>query len=122
MRKVADDETAYFGLMIAVMATAAVLAGVVHLPGIVEAFLAGLAVNAAVHEKPAKEKLQFLGDALFISIFFVATGFLIEPHEFYSSIINSFLLHWRSLLHCSPESRSRRKSPVGHSVTQIALG
>lgn len=90
--KVADDENAYFGLMLAVMAVAAVLANFVHLPGIVGAFLAGLAVNAAVHENPAKEKLQFFGDALFIPCFFVATGFLIEPHEFYRSVTNSFAL------------------------------
>jgi Kef-type K+ transport system membrane component KefB len=30
-----------------------------NLPGIFGAFPAGLAVNAAVHDKPAKEKLEF---------------------------------------------------------------
>jgi Kef-type K+ transport system membrane component KefB len=92
LNKVADDENAYFGLMLAVMALAAVLAHVVHLPGIVGAFLAGLAVNAAAHDKPAKEKLQFMGDAVFIPVFFIVTGFLIEPKEFYNSITHSLLL------------------------------
>ena len=40
------------------------------------AFLAGLAVNAAVHDKPAKQKLEFFGNSLFIPIFFIAIGFL----------------------------------------------
>ena len=51
-----NDENAYFiVLMLAVMAVAAALAALINLPGIVGAFLAGLAVNAAVHDKPAKE-------------------------------------------------------------------
>jgi Kef-type K+ transport system membrane component KefB len=86
LRKVSDEEYAYFGLMLLVMAIAAALAAVINLPGIVGAFLAGLAVNAAVHDQPAKEKLKFLGDALFIPIFFVVTGFLIDPREFYRSL------------------------------------
>ena len=86
LRKVADDEDAYFVLMLLVMTVAAVLAALINLPGIVGAFLAGLAVNAAVHDQPAKEKLKFFGDSLFIPIFFVVTGFLIDPREFYQSI------------------------------------
>jgi Kef-type K+ transport system membrane component KefB len=89
LRKVADDENAYFILMLAVMTVAAALAALINLPGIVGAFLAGLAVNAAVHDKPAKEKLKFFGDSLFIPIFFVVTGFLIDPREFYQSITDN---------------------------------
>ena len=65
--------------MFGIMAAAGVLAQTINLPGIVGAFLAGLAVNAAVHDKPAKEKLEFFGKAFFIPIFFVVTGFLIDP-------------------------------------------
>ena len=64
----------------------------INLPGIVGAFLAGLAVNAAVHDQPAKEKLKFFGDSLFIPIFFVVTGFLIDPREFYQSITGNLAL------------------------------
>ena len=92
LRKVADQEDAYFVLMLLVMTVAAALAAVINLPGIVGAFLAGLAVNAAVHEQPAKEKLKFFGDALFIPTFFIVTGFLIDPREFYHSITNNFAL------------------------------
>jgi Kef-type K+ transport system membrane component KefB len=56
--------------MLAIMGVAALLARIVNLPGIVGAFLAGLAVNAAVHDKPAKGELEFLASSLFIPIFF----------------------------------------------------
>jgi len=92
LRKVAEEEDAYFILMLLVMAIAAGLAALINLPGIVGAFLAGLAVNAAVHDKPAKEKLKFFGDSLFIPIFFVVTGFLIDPREFYQSITDNLAL------------------------------
>ena len=92
LRKVADEENAYFVLMLLVMTVAAALAAVINLPGIVGAFLAGLAVNAAVHDQPAKEKLKFFGDSLFIPIFFVVTGFLIDPREFYQSITDNLAL------------------------------
>jgi Kef-type K+ transport system membrane component KefB len=88
LRKVEDDEQAHFILMLAIMATAVALTRVVQLPGIVGAFLAGLAVNSAVQDKPAKEKLEFIGNSLFIPIFFVVTGFLINPIVFGRSLID----------------------------------
>jgi Kef-type K+ transport system membrane component KefB len=92
LRKVSDEENAYFALMLLVMTVAAALAAVINLPGIVGAFLAGLAVNAAVHDQPAKEKLKFFGDSLFIPSFFVVTGFLIDPREFYQTITDNLVL------------------------------
>ena len=38
--------------------------------------MAGLSVNAAVGIHPAKEKLEFIGGAMFVPIFFVVTGLL----------------------------------------------
>jgi Sodium/hydrogen exchanger family len=67
-REVEHDEDAYFILMLAIVAVAGLLAQIINLPGIVGAFLAGLAVNAAVHDKPAKEKLEFFGNSFFIPI------------------------------------------------------
>jgi hypothetical protein len=60
--------------MFLIMAVAALLAALVQLPGIVGAFLAGLAVNAAVHDKPAKEKVKFFGEALFVPCFVGEVG------------------------------------------------
>jgi Kef-type K+ transport system membrane component KefB len=65
--------------MLAILAVAAVIAQAINLPGIVGAFLAGLAVNAAVHNQPAKEKIEFFGNAFFIPVFFIVMGFLNNP-------------------------------------------
>ena len=87
-----DEEDTTFLVMLGIMAIAGVLAGAIQLPGIVGAFLAGLAVNAAAREAPASIKLQFLGKSLFIPIFFVVTGFLIDPVQFVYGIFDNFLL------------------------------
>ena len=92
LKKVEADENAYFVLMFGIMAVAGILAQTVNLPGIVGAFLAGLAVNAAVHDKPAKEKLEFFSNAFFIPIFYVVTGFLVDPLVFVQTIIDNFAL------------------------------
>jgi hypothetical protein len=77
--KFKDDQDAYFVLVLAIMAVAGLLAQSINLPGIVGALLAGLTVNAAVHDKLAKEKLEFFGTSFFIPIFIIVTGFLIDP-------------------------------------------
>ena len=78
--------------MLAMVAAAGLFAQIINLPGIVGAFLAGLAVNAAVNEKPAKEKLEFVGNTFFVPIFFIVTGFLIDPPAFAASITGNFPL------------------------------
>src|SRR5262249_35741467 len=83
-------EDAQFVLMLGIMAATGMLARLINLPGIVGAFLAGLAINEAAHDKTAKEKLEFVGQSFFIPIFFVATGFLIDPLEFGRSIVDHF--------------------------------
>ena len=92
LSKVERREEAYFGLMLGIMAVAGVIADQINLPGIVGAFLAGLAVNGAAREHPAKEKLEFFGKSLFIPSFFVATGMLINPTVFVSSLVHNLTL------------------------------
>ena len=46
------------------------------------AFLAGLALNRAARECRAKHELEFLGNTLFIPMFFITVGFLIDPRAF----------------------------------------
>jgi Kef-type K+ transport system membrane component KefB len=87
-----DNEEAYFVLMLVIIAIASALADLINLPGIVGAFLAGLALNTAVKDMPAKEKLEFLGRSLFIPCFFIVIGFLINPLAFLRSIIDNFPL------------------------------
>jgi len=92
LSKAQDQEDAYFILMLGIMALAGVLAQSINLPGIVGAFLAGLSVNAAVRDQPAKTKLKFFGDSFFIPIFFMVTGFLIDPRVFARSALDNFSL------------------------------
>src|SRR4029077_15709569 len=92
LKRVEDEEDAYFVVMLCIMAIAGVLADAIQLPGIVGAFLAGLAVNASARDKPASSKLEFLGKSLFIPIFFIVTGFLIDPVAFVEGIFDNFLL------------------------------
>jgi Kef-type K+ transport system membrane component KefB len=92
LQKVEAEEDAYFILIFGIMATAGILAQIINLPDIVGAFLAGLAVNAAVRDKPAKEKVEFFGNAFFIPIFFIVTGFLIDPVVFGHTVIDNFPL------------------------------
>jgi len=89
LKKVENHEDTYFVMMFAILAVAGLLSRIIDLPDIVGAFLAGLAVNAAVHDKPAKEKMEFIGNSIFIPIFFIATGFLIDPSVFFSSIVEN---------------------------------
>jgi Kef-type K+ transport system membrane component KefB len=90
LKKVENHEDAFFVLLFGIMAVAAALAAVVQLPGIVGAFLAGLALNEAAQNKPAEEKLGFFANALFIPTFFLVTGFLIDPTVFMRSLIDNF--------------------------------
>jgi Kef-type K+ transport system membrane component KefB len=92
LQKVENDENSYFILMLGIMVVSGFLAQLINLPGIVGAFLAGLAVNAAVRDKPAKGKLEFLANSLFIPIFFIVTGFLIDPLVFARSLVDNFAL------------------------------
>ena len=79
LKKAENDEATVFILMLCILTVTALLAQLINLPGIVGAFMAGLAVNAAVKDKPATVELGFLANTLFIPCFFVVTGFLIDP-------------------------------------------
>jgi len=92
LSKLRDNQAGYFVTMLAIMVVAGVLADLINLPDIVGAFLAGGAVNTAVGDHPAKEKLHFFGKSLFIPIFFIVTGFLIAPVAVGRTIHDNFWL------------------------------
>jgi Kef-type K+ transport system membrane component KefB len=87
-----SDEEAHFLLMLGIMAVAGAVADLINLPGIVGAFLAGLAVNGADQDNPARVKLEFFGKALFIPSFFIVTGLLIAPLAFAGDDVDHFPL------------------------------
>ncbi len=92
LKKFEREEEGFLIVMLAVMAISGVAAQAIQLPGIVGAFLAGLAVNASARDKSAAVKLEFIAKTLFIPAFFVVTGFLIDPITFVSGIRDNFLL------------------------------
>ena len=92
LSRMRSDEEAHFLLMLAVMAVAGAIADFINLPGIVGAFLAGLAVNSAVQDDPARLKLEFFGKALFIPSFFIVTGLVIDPVVFATDVVGHFPL------------------------------
>ena len=92
LRKVENEEETYFIVLLGILAGTALLAQFINLPGIVGSFLAGLPINAAVKDKPAKSKLEFMSNTLFIPCFFVVTGFLIDPFALARSLTGDFLL------------------------------
>ncbi len=75
-----------FLVMLMAVALAAVGAEAIHLEGIIGAFLAGLALNRAVQGSPALHEVEFLGNTLFIPIFFITVGFLIDLRVFAATL------------------------------------
>jgi Kef-type K+ transport system membrane component KefB len=90
LRRMQKSEDSHFVLMLGIMGAAALLAHLIQLPGIVGAFMSGLAINSAVQRHTSKERLAFIGNALFIPTFFIVTGFLINPKVFVTDIGNHF--------------------------------
>jgi Kef-type K+ transport system membrane component KefB len=74
-------------LTLLIVALAGFGAEVVGLEPIIGAFVAGLAVNEALSETEAKEQIDFLGRALFIPMFFVSIGFLIDVRVFLQTLV-----------------------------------
>lgn len=92
LRRTEHEEAAYFVILLVLLAVASVMAELIQLPGIIGAFLAGLALNSTVKDKPATNKLDFVGKTLFIPAFFIVTGFLIDPIAFFGSLLHQFPL------------------------------
>jgi Kef-type K+ transport system membrane component KefB len=65
---------------------AALGAQLIGVEKIVGAFLSGLAVNDVVGDGPVKERVVFVGSVLFIPIFFVNIGLLIDLPAFINSV------------------------------------
>lgn len=91
MRRFTSKE-AQFLIMLLVVTAAAIVAEAINLEGIIGAFLAGLAVNRAVQHGQAKEELEFLGNSLFIPMFFITVGFLINVRVFGATLASNLPL------------------------------
>jgi Kef-type K+ transport system membrane component KefB len=81
-----DEEGNQFLFILLVVFLSALGAELIGVEKIVGAFLAGIAVNEVLGESPVKEKVVFVGSVLFIPIFFVDLGLIIDINSFLSSL------------------------------------
>ncbi|MGF1604000.1 MAG: cation:proton antiporter [Thermosynechococcaceae cyanobacterium] len=85
-RRTSGNEGEQFLFVLLAVFLAALGAQLIGVEKIVGAFLSGLAVNDVVGDGPVKEKIVFVGSVLFIPIFFVNIGLLINLPAFLSSL------------------------------------
>lgn len=90
-RRTGDDQGNQFLFVLLAVFLAALGAELIGVEKIVGAFLAGLAVNDAIGEGPVKEKVIFVGSVLFIPVFFVDMGLLIDIPGFLNSLKSIWL-------------------------------
>jgi Kef-type K+ transport system membrane component KefB len=88
MARFQGSKEGQFLVMLLAVTVAAIGAEAIHLEGIVGAFLAGLAINRAAQHSQAKEELEFLGNSLFVPMFFVVVGFLINVSVFFGTLVS----------------------------------
>ncbi|MBR2814301.1 MAG: cation:proton antiporter [Reyranella sp.] len=79
-------------IMLVVMAVAAQGAELIGLEGIIGAFLAGVALKRAFGSTPSDDSLEVMSQTLFIPIFFVAAGFLVDFKVFFATLRDQPLL------------------------------
>jgi Kef-type K+ transport system membrane component KefB len=79
-------------LILMIIAVAGFGAEAINLEAIIGAFLAGLAINRALSHGEAKQELEFLGNTLFIPMFFVTIGFLIDVQVFLQTLVTRIWL------------------------------
>lgn len=84
-RRSGDEEGNQFLFVLLVVFISALGAELIGVEKIIGAFLAGLAINSIVGEGPVKEKILFVGNVLFVPIFFVDIGLLIDLPAFIKS-------------------------------------
>ncbi len=81
-RKMGRDEGNRVLFVLLSVFLSAVVAQLIGVESIIGAFLAGLAINSIVGDGPVKEKTEFMGSVLFIPMFFVNMGLLLDLDAF----------------------------------------
>ena len=78
-----DDNVAQYIFVLAMVFLGAVLAEVAGIEPIIGAFLAGLALNRLIpHTSPLMNRIEFVGNAIFIPFFLIGVGMLIDYRAF----------------------------------------
>lgn len=89
VRRSVDAEGRLFVAVLLALFLAAVGAELAGVEKIVGAFLAGLAVNAVLPEEGVKEQVIVVGASLFIPIFFIDLGLLLDLPVFLRTVLTS---------------------------------
>jgi Kef-type K+ transport system membrane component KefB len=87
IERTGDSEERQVTLIFLIIALARFGADAINLEPIIGAFVAGLAINRALRHGQAKEQLEFVGNTLFIPMFFVSIGFLIDVRVFAQTLV-----------------------------------
>ena len=84
-RRWGSDRVARYVVIIVALLFMAMLAEIFDIEGIVGAFFAGIALNRLVpNEGPSMERVEFFGAAVFIPVFLVSIGLLLDPHVMFT--------------------------------------
>jgi Kef-type K+ transport system membrane component KefB/nucleotide-binding universal stress UspA family protein len=79
-KKFGHDEGAEFTFVLAALFVASYLAGLIEIEPIVGAFLAGVAITQIIPRlSPLMNRIQFIGNTLFVPIFLISVGMLVDP-------------------------------------------
>lgn len=85
---IAQSEELRLAILLLIIAVASLMAEMIELEGIVGAFLTGIAVNRALGEDhKSGQTLGVISHALFIPVFLLGTGFLVNTRIFLNTII-----------------------------------
>lgn len=79
-------------IMLVVVAISAQLAEWIGMEGIIGAFLAGVSLKRAFGEIETDDSLEVISQALFIPVFFIAAGFLVDFKVFFGTLVHQPLL------------------------------
>jgi len=82
-----DDNISQYIFVLGLVFLGALLAEIAGIEGIIGAFLAGLALNRLIpHTSPLMNRIEFVGNALFIPFFLIGVGMLIDYRVFFSDV------------------------------------
>lgn len=85
-KRVEDNVSQYIFVLVMVF-LAAVLAELAGIEAIIGAFLAGLAINRLIpHTSPLMNRIEFVGNAIFIPFFLIGVGMLIDYRAFFQDL------------------------------------
>ncbi len=85
-RRVESDITYQFVFVLAMVFVSGLLAEVAGVEAIIGAFLAGLVLNRLIpHSSSLMNRIEFIGNSLFIPVFLFSVGMLVNLHVFFNN-------------------------------------